>query len=105
MKVYKGIVKGNTVILEEKPDLPDECRSIRRGTKRALGGILNFSGRLLVWANCFTRSARNFMNGETRLIDTNVLVQAYTVLEVRKGRRARRYHGKEQNQDEARGVH
>ncbi len=25
MKVYKGIVKGNTVILEEKPDLPDEC--------------------------------------------------------------------------------
>lgn len=25
MKVYRGIVKGNTVILEEKPDLPDEC--------------------------------------------------------------------------------
>ena len=23
MKVYKGIVKGNTVILEEMPDLPD----------------------------------------------------------------------------------
>lgn len=23
MKVYKGIVKGNTIILEEKPDLPD----------------------------------------------------------------------------------
>jgi hypothetical protein len=24
MKLYKGIVKGNSVILEEKPDLPDE---------------------------------------------------------------------------------
>jgi hypothetical protein len=28
MKVYKGIVKGNTVILEEKPDLPDECPAL-----------------------------------------------------------------------------
>jgi hypothetical protein len=28
MKVYKGIVKGNTVILEEKPDLPDECSAL-----------------------------------------------------------------------------
>ena len=28
MKGYKGIVKGNTVILEEKPDLPDECRAL-----------------------------------------------------------------------------
>ena len=27
MKVYKGIVKGNTIILEEKPDLPCECRA------------------------------------------------------------------------------
>jgi hypothetical protein len=27
MKVYKGIVKRNTVILEEKPNLPDECRA------------------------------------------------------------------------------
>jgi hypothetical protein len=28
MKLYKGIVKGNTVILEEKPDLPDETRAL-----------------------------------------------------------------------------
>ena len=28
MKVYKGIVKGNTVVLEEKPDLPDECPAL-----------------------------------------------------------------------------
>jgi len=28
MKVYKGIVKGNTVILDEKPDLPDECPAL-----------------------------------------------------------------------------
>ncbi|MBI4526571.1 MAG: hypothetical protein HY695_22455 [Deltaproteobacteria bacterium] len=28
MKVYKGIVKGNTVILEEKLDLPDECPAL-----------------------------------------------------------------------------
>jgi hypothetical protein len=28
MKVYKGIVKGNTVILEEKPDLPDETPAL-----------------------------------------------------------------------------
>lgn len=28
MKVYRGIVKGNTILLEEKPDLPDECRAL-----------------------------------------------------------------------------
>jgi len=28
MKVYKGIVRGNTVILEEKPDLPDETPAL-----------------------------------------------------------------------------
>jgi hypothetical protein len=28
MKVYKGIVKGNTVILEETPDLPDETPAL-----------------------------------------------------------------------------
>jgi hypothetical protein len=28
MKVHKGIVKGNTVILDEKPDLPDECPAL-----------------------------------------------------------------------------
>jgi len=28
MKAYRGIVKGNTVILEEKPDLPDECQAL-----------------------------------------------------------------------------
>lgn len=28
MKVYKGIVKGNTIILEEKPDLPEDCRAL-----------------------------------------------------------------------------
>jgi hypothetical protein len=28
MKVYKGIVKGNTIILEEKPDLPDETPAL-----------------------------------------------------------------------------
>lgn len=28
MKIYKGIVKGNTVVLEEKPDLPDECPAL-----------------------------------------------------------------------------
>ena len=28
MKTYRGIVKGNTVILEEKPDLPDECQAL-----------------------------------------------------------------------------
>ena len=28
MKAYRGIVKGNTVILEETPDLPDECQAL-----------------------------------------------------------------------------
>ena len=28
MKTYRGIVKGNTVILEERPDLPDECQAL-----------------------------------------------------------------------------
>ena len=28
MKVYGGIVKGNTILLEEKPDLPDECLAL-----------------------------------------------------------------------------
>ena len=27
-EVYKGIVRGNTVILEEKLDLPDETRAL-----------------------------------------------------------------------------
>lgn len=28
MKTYKGIVKGNTIVLDEKPDLPDECPAL-----------------------------------------------------------------------------
>ena len=28
MKVYRGVVKGNPVVLEEKPDLPDECQAL-----------------------------------------------------------------------------
>jgi len=28
VKVYKGIVKGNTIVLEEKPDLPDGCPAL-----------------------------------------------------------------------------
>lgn len=28
MKAYRGIVKGNTILLEEKPDLPDECQAL-----------------------------------------------------------------------------
>lgn len=28
MKVYRGVVKGNTILLEEKPDLPDECPAL-----------------------------------------------------------------------------
>ena len=28
MKVYRGIVKGNTILLEETPDLPDDCRAL-----------------------------------------------------------------------------
>jgi len=27
-KVYRGIVKGNIVVLEKKPDLPDECPAL-----------------------------------------------------------------------------
>ena len=28
MKVYRGVIKGNTIVLEERPDLPDECRAL-----------------------------------------------------------------------------
>ena len=28
MKTYKGIVKGNTIVLDETPDLPDECQAL-----------------------------------------------------------------------------
>jgi hypothetical protein len=28
MKTYKGIVKGNTIVLDETPDLPDECPAL-----------------------------------------------------------------------------
>jgi hypothetical protein len=28
MKVYRGIVKGNTILLEEKPDLPDDSLAL-----------------------------------------------------------------------------
>ncbi len=28
MKAYKGIVKGNTIVLEKAPNLPDECPAL-----------------------------------------------------------------------------
>lgn len=28
MKLYKGIVKGNTIVLEEKPELPENCPAL-----------------------------------------------------------------------------
>jgi hypothetical protein len=28
MRVYKGVVRGNTIVLEEKPDLPDDCQAL-----------------------------------------------------------------------------
>jgi hypothetical protein len=28
MKTYRGVVKGNTVILEEAPDLPENCPAL-----------------------------------------------------------------------------
>jgi hypothetical protein len=28
MKVYRGIVRGNTIVLDEKPDLPDDCPAL-----------------------------------------------------------------------------
>lgn len=28
MKVYRGVIKGNTIVLEERPDLPDECQAL-----------------------------------------------------------------------------
>lgn len=28
MKTYRGIVKGNTIVLDERPDLPDECPAL-----------------------------------------------------------------------------
>lgn len=28
MRLYKGIVKGNTIVLEEKPELPENCPAL-----------------------------------------------------------------------------
>lgn len=28
MKAYKGIIKGNTIVLEEKPNLPDNSEAL-----------------------------------------------------------------------------
>lgn len=28
VRVYKGIVKGNTIVLEERPNLPDGCPAL-----------------------------------------------------------------------------
>lgn len=28
VKVYKGIVRGTTIVLEERPDLPDGCPAL-----------------------------------------------------------------------------
>lgn len=28
MKAYRGVIKGNTIVLDEKPDLPDECQAL-----------------------------------------------------------------------------
>lgn len=101
MRVYKGIVKGNTVILEEKPDLPDECPALveikpldqarDEEISRRQIELLRKAPRV---GKLLTRSARSFMTGELRLIDTNVLVHAYTVSDDRKGRSPRRSYGK-----------
>ena len=28
MKVYRGVVNGRNIVLEEKPELPDGCRAL-----------------------------------------------------------------------------
>lgn len=28
MKIYKGVVKGSTIVLDERPDLPDDSRAL-----------------------------------------------------------------------------
>jgi hypothetical protein len=28
MKIYHGVVKGNTIVLEEKPELPENCPAL-----------------------------------------------------------------------------
>lgn len=28
MKIYRGIVKGNTIVLDEQPDLPEDCAAL-----------------------------------------------------------------------------
>src|SRR3989304_3506383 len=59
-------------------------RSFRCGTRKLRGDSLSSSERLRASAGCSTRSERNSMTGEAQLIDTNVLVHAYTVADDRK---------------------
>jgi hypothetical protein len=100
MKVYKGIVKGNTVILEEKPDLPDECPAFveikpidqardEAIARRQFALLKNFHKG----GNFCTAGERNFMTGGEKLLATNVLVHAYTGCDERKGRSSSRYYG------------
>jgi hypothetical protein len=28
MKVHRGVVKGNTIVLDERPDLPEDCAAL-----------------------------------------------------------------------------
>jgi hypothetical protein len=91
MRTCKGIVRGNTVVLEERPDLPDECPAMVQirpldqvrddeiaGAQLALLRKARRVGRLA------TRSENSSMNDNVRLIDTNILVHAYTIADDRK---------------------
>jgi hypothetical protein len=82
-EVCKGIVKGNTISLDEKPDLPEECRVLveikpvdeARDEEIARRHIALLKkaprvGKLLY------KKREELYDRELRLIDANVLVHA-----------------------------
>ena len=85
MKTYRGIVKGNTVVLEEKPDLPDECPALveikpldqasrdEEIARRQIELLKNPRKG----GDFSTGAGRISMTDGDRLIDTNVLVHEY----------------------------
>lgn len=92
MKTYRGIVKGTMIVLEEKPDLPDEGPALveiklldQAAKDEEIGRRqLELLKHPIKAESSSTDAARTFMPAGERLIDTNGPVHASGLLDTRK---------------------
>jgi hypothetical protein len=83
VKTYRGIVRGNTVILEQEPGVQEGTEAIvliqtTEDDEQEIGQR----------QKAMLERGVAIMNGDNRLIDTNVLVYAYDISEKVKRRLA-----------------